>query len=109
MLYAVGQGALAVECRENDMAIMRLLEPLHDRATTARIVAERSFLCTLGGGCTAPVAVHSTLRDQTLTLVGAVWSLDGVETLRQVSSCRLYENPNAEDWEPPRYEFNFLT
>uniref|UniRef100_A0A1B6D9V3 hydroxymethylbilane synthase n=2 Tax=Clastoptera arizonana TaxID=38151 RepID=A0A1B6D9V3_9HEMI len=102
MLYAVGQGALAVECRENDLAMMRLLQPLHDRATTARIVAERSFLCTLGGGCSAPVAVHSTLRDHTLTLQGAVWSLDGVETLRQASSCRLRENLNNEDYEPPR-------
>lgn len=34
---------------------------------------------------------------QTLTLAGAVWSLDGLQTLRQASSCRLHEN-----WEPPR-------
>lgn len=102
MLYAVGQGALAVECRENDLETISLLEPLHDRLTTARIVAERSFLCTLGGGCSAPVAVHSDIRDRTLTLTGAVWSLEGLQTLRQASSCRLHENLHDENWEPPR-------
>lgn len=48
MLYAVGQGALAVECRENDLERISLLGPLHD---PARTVDERSFLCKLGGGC----------------------------------------------------------
>ncbi|KAG8317084.1 hypothetical protein J6590_032767 [Homalodisca vitripennis] len=102
MLYAVGQGALAVECRENDLATMALLEPLHHRATTARVVAERSFLCTLGGGCSAPVAVQSTLRERTLALTGAVWSLDGSQTLRQASTCRLRSDPVNDDYEPPR-------
>lgn len=102
MLYAVGQGALAVECRENDLSIMALLEPLHHRLTTARVVAERSFLCTLGGGCSAPVAVTSSVRDCTLSLTGAVWSLDGSETLRQAATVRLRSNPSDDEYEPPR-------
>lgn len=48
MLYAVGQGALAVECRENNVEILALLQPLHDPDTLLRVVAERSFLRTLG-------------------------------------------------------------
>lgn len=48
MLYAVGQGALAIECRENDRSIIDLLQPLHDPETVLRVVAERSFLRTLG-------------------------------------------------------------
>lgn len=103
MLYAVGQGALAVECRENDLLTMSLLEPLHHHVTTARVVAERSFLCTLGGGCSAPVAVTSYVRDRTLALTGAVWSLDGTETLRQAATARLHSNPSNDDYEPPRY------
>jgi len=102
MLYAVGQGALAVECRENDESTMSLLRPLHHHATTARVVAERSFLSTLGGGCSAPVAVESRLDGTTLALTGAVWSLDGAETLRQTSDSRLHCDPDNEEYEPPR-------
>lgn len=48
MMYAVGQGALAVECRENNIEILNLLQPLHDPDTLLKVVAERSFLKTLG-------------------------------------------------------------
>lgn len=80
-MYAVGQGALAVECRENDNRILPLLEPLHDRETVLRCLAERSFLRTLGGGCSAPVAVYSELKENVLSLKGGVWSLDGKEVI----------------------------
>ncbi|KAJ8929224.1 hypothetical protein NQ314_018103 [Rhamnusium bicolor] len=50
ILYAVGQGALAVECRANDENTIKLLEPLYDLQTALRVTAERSFLKTLGGG-----------------------------------------------------------
>ncbi|KAG8224277.1 hypothetical protein J437_LFUL005083 [Ladona fulva] len=62
MLYAVGQGALAVECREGDRVTLTLLEPLHDRDTALCVLAERSFMRTLGGGCTAAMAVCSELK-----------------------------------------------
>jgi len=101
MLYAVGQGALAIECREDDFATLRLLEPLCHGATTFRVLAERSFLRTLGGGCSAPVAVQSELIGQTLSLTGAVWSLDGKKMLKHSSSCRL-QYREEEDGEPPR-------
>ena len=103
MLYAVGQGALAIECREDDFTTLRLLEPLFHGTTTFRVLAERSFLRTLGGGCSAPVAVHSELNGQTLSLTGAVWSLDGKKILKDALSCRLqYRGEDEEDGEPPR-------
>ncbi|KAK9890551.1 hypothetical protein WA026_010627 [Henosepilachna vigintioctopunctata] len=82
LMYAVGQGALAVECRENDNEIIDLLSPLYESATALQVLAERSFLKTLGGGCSAPVAVTSDLLSKTedtshLSLKGGVWSLDG--------------------------------
>lgn len=70
MLYAVGQGALAVECRDNDQYILGLLAPLHHQATVLRIIAERAFLNTLGGGCSAPVAVCSTAGESGLKMTG---------------------------------------
>ena len=99
-LYAVGQGALGVECRESDMRILALLEPLYDVETTLRCVCERSFLKTLGGGCSAPVAVASSLVDKNLEITGAVWSLDGQTLVTDTLKCELYL-PD-DDGEPPK-------
>lgn len=94
IMYAVGQGALAVECRQEDVETIELLRPLYDIKTALHIIAERSFLKTLGGGCSAPVAVSSTLTEitdkgHTLSLTGAVWSLDGREELLESDSTRI--------------------
>ncbi|XP_067007411.1 porphobilinogen deaminase [Anabrus simplex] len=103
MLYAVGQGALAVECGERDLPILQLLERLHHGPTALKVLAERSFLRTLGGGCSAPVAVHSVLRGNELTLTGAVWSLDGSQTLEETQSCKLkYCSEDDDDGLRPR-------
>ncbi|KAF6214406.1 hypothetical protein GE061_009148 [Apolygus lucorum] len=86
MLYAVGQGALAVECRTADCSIF---SPLSHFETLLRTVAERSLLCTLGGGCSAPVAVTSRLEGEILHLTAACWSLDGSVTEQLSSKCSL--------------------
>lgn len=62
ILYAVGQGALAVECRSTDIRILSMLQKLACLETQCKILTERSFLKTLGGGCSAPVAVHTNLE-----------------------------------------------
>ena len=79
--YAVGQGALGIECREDDMATRQLLAPFSHVDTLIRCIAERSFLKTLEGGCSAPVAVDSRYKDGVLNLTGGVWSLDGIESV----------------------------
>lgn len=55
MLPAPGQGALAGECRADDVATIQLLQRLDDSDTRAAVTAERSLLATLEAGCTAPV------------------------------------------------------
>ncbi|CAH0557805.1 unnamed protein product [Brassicogethes aeneus] len=96
ILYAVGQGALAVECRENDENTIKLLAPLYDLHTALRVISERSFMKTLGGGCSAPVAISSELinvagsSEYKLNLKGAVWSLDGTEEVVEEGSCGLF-------------------
>ncbi|XP_032524371.2 porphobilinogen deaminase [Danaus plexippus] len=81
MMYAVGQGALAVECRSDNAEILTLLSPFNHVETYCRVLAERSFLKTLGGGCSAPVGVSTKLKaldsDWKLSITGGVWSLDG--------------------------------
>ncbi|XP_054651049.1 porphobilinogen deaminase-like isoform X2 [Dunckerocampus dactyliophorus] len=81
-MYAVGQGALAVEIRASDTDILEMLSVLNDSDTVLRCIAERAFLRHLEGGCSVPVAVHTEVNDSQLYLTGAVYSLDGLESLK---------------------------
>ena len=55
-LPAVGQGALGIECRRDDAAVLALLQPLDDPATHRAVRAERAALAELEGGCIIPMA-----------------------------------------------------
>lgn len=102
-MYAVGQGALAVETRCNDKRTNELLIPLNDPDTFIVCSAERAFLHTLEGGCSVPVGVHSSLDPTSRKLVveGAVFSLDGSEKVADVESTTLpegYPNLPIQEW-----------
>ena len=80
---AVGQGALAIECRRADEALAAKLDDiLGDRATTLAVTAERAYLRTLRGGCQAPVGAHGTLDGGDLHLAGVIAALDGSHVVR---------------------------
>ena len=72
MLPAVGQGALAIEVREDDQAVIRRAEPLNDPATERAVRAERGLLAALGGGCAVPIAAYGELTNGRLGLTGVV-------------------------------------
>src|SRR2546423_112839 len=59
MLPAPGQGALAVECRADNSAVVELLAQLDDATTRAAVTAERAVLSMLRAGCTAPVGAYA--------------------------------------------------
>ncbi|KAM9298899.1 porphobilinogen deaminase [Gastrophryne carolinensis] len=94
-LYAVGQGALAVEVRAKDQHILDMVSTLQDTETVLRCIAERSFMRQLEGGCSVPVAVSTFLKDSELYLTGAVFSLDGLECLKETMQSRVVF-PNKE-------------
>jgi hydroxymethylbilane synthase len=81
-LPAVGQGALAVQCRADDLATRALLAPLDDAPTRAAVEAERALLAALGGGCRIPIAAHATVEGATLRLRGLLASPDGRTLIR---------------------------
>jgi hydroxymethylbilane synthase len=81
-LPAVGQGALAVQCRAADAATRALLAPLDDTATHAAVRAERALLAALGGGCKVPIAAHAELVGGELELHGVVAAPDGSQLIR---------------------------
>jgi hydroxymethylbilane synthase len=62
MLPAPGQGALAVECREDDVELAALLDVVTDEASVAAVTAERSLLEALEAGCSAPIGAYAALR-----------------------------------------------
>jgi hydroxymethylbilane synthase len=76
-LHAVGQGALGIECREDDAEVLEVLKALQHSATAARCLAERSFLRSLEGGCQVPIGVNTVIEGDNLTLTGMVATLDG--------------------------------
>ncbi|CDS11171.1 hypothetical protein LRAMOSA03434 [Lichtheimia ramosa] len=77
MLHAVSQGALGVECRENDTRVLNLLKTLDHTETRIICLCERAMMRELEGGCHVPIGVQSKLEGNTLKLNGMVASLDG--------------------------------
>jgi len=77
MLPAVGQGALGIECRADDSTTRQLLSPLDDAATHACVLAERSLLFALRGGCLAPVGALGRIENDRLLLDAVVLAGDG--------------------------------
>ncbi|XP_067422854.1 porphobilinogen deaminase isoform X2 [Emydura macquarii macquarii] len=96
-LYAVGQGALAVEVRARDQEILDMVSALHDEETVLCCIAERAFMRHLEGGCSVPVAVSSMLKDSQLYLTGAVYSLDGSDSLKETMQTGITYTQQNED------------
>lgn len=76
MLSAPGQGALGIQCRDEEHSL-KLLAPAHDAQAAATTTAERAFLAALGGGCSTPVAAKAVVQGERILLAGRVTTLDG--------------------------------
>jgi hydroxymethylbilane synthase len=89
-LYAVGQGALAIECRTHDDKIHDLLRPLTHFKTVYEVLAERSLLLSLEGGCSVPIGVSCQWTSfSDLSMLAAVFSVDGQTKIHCKSSVKL--------------------
>jgi hydroxymethylbilane synthase len=81
-LPAVGQGALALQCRADDAHTRERLEPLDHAATRLTVEAERAFLARLEGGCTVPLAAHAVLEGDALRLRALIGEASGSRIVR---------------------------
>lgn len=81
-LPAVGQGALAVETREDDSRTRSLVSQLTHAATLCAVTAERAFLARLGGGCLAPATAFARTVDGKIVIEAVVGDVDGRRMLR---------------------------
>lgn len=95
-LPAVGQGALAIECRSDDADILDKLAPLNDHVTRLCVLAERAMNHALNGGCQVPIAGFATLDKDVLTLEGRVGTPDGLTLLKALQSVSLSDNPESQ-------------
>ena len=86
MLSAVGQGAIGIECRQNDTKIIEILAKLNDEITWNCITAERSMNRALGGSCHTPIAGYAEIDNDKLQLTGLVAMTDGSKIIRAKSS-----------------------
>ena len=77
MLPAVGQGALAIECRADRADLLAWIKPLHDASTAACVGAERALSRALAGSCNVPLAGYAQINGSRLTLRGYVGAPDG--------------------------------
>ena len=82
MIPAVAQGVIGIEIRENDSEIETLLAQVNDADTNDCVLAERSFLQTLEGGCQVPIGGFATLKGDEINLSGYTGSLNGEFALR---------------------------
>ena len=88
MCPAAGQGALAIETREDGGAGHEIARKLDDAATHAAVTAERSLLATLEGGCQVPIGAHARVDGDVLHLMAVVATPDGARVMRDRASGR---------------------
>jgi len=76
-LPAGGQGAVGIECRNDDLETLKLLDCLHHTQTAARVTAERAVNARLEGGCQVPIASFAELEGDSLNFRALVGAVDG--------------------------------
>ena len=84
-LPAVGQGALAIECRTDNFKVRQMLDFLNDTGTKQATDAERAFLGLLEGGCQVPIGVHAEVNEGRIAMEAVIASLDGSTVLRDTA------------------------
>jgi len=83
ILPAVGQGALGIEIHENNKVVEEIIKSLHHDETYKAVIAERSLLRALEGGCQVPIGAFAEVKSSGLYLEAVVGSLDGSITYRK--------------------------
>jgi len=87
----VGQGAIALEARMDDLDTLLMLDGINDEVAFACVDAERAFLRELGVGCSIPAGAHATLGDGAYSLSGVMIGVDGTKSVRAS-----IEGPNTQ-------------
>ena len=90
-LPAVGQGAIGIECRQQDPAVEALIATLNHRDSQIQVAAERAFNRRLEGGCQVPIAGFAEFSENLLFMRGLVGTPDGKTMLRASISGKIQD------------------
>jgi len=91
MLPAVGQGALGLEIRADNIKIKEILAKINHMPTYTEVTSERSFLRHLGGGCRLPIAALGKMEGDKLSLEGLVAAPQGSSIIRDKVQGAVFE------------------
>ncbi len=92
MIPAPAQGAVVVHTMKNDAFCTAAVAKLNHKNTEICTKIERTFLRTLEGGCTAPIGALATIKDDTITFKGVLFSLDGTQKFEVSETSLLSES-----------------
>ena len=88
IIPSAGQGTIALQCRESDGEIIKILKKINHELTYKCVIAERDVLKTLNGDCETPIGAFANIKNNELNLETELFSLDGKE--------RFYESLSTE-------------
>ncbi len=89
IIPSVGQGIVALQCRENDKNLIKLLDKVNDQSTHNCVLAERNFLKILEGDCETAVGAIAKIDEDNINLEAELFSLDGRERFYHKASKEL--------------------
>jgi hydroxymethylbilane synthase len=78
---APGQGAIAIVCRRNHIALIDMLRQIEDRHSRRAVLAERALITKVEGGCRFPLGAVAITNDGKITLYASVFSADGKQSI----------------------------
>ena len=94
-MHAASQGALGVQCRQDDLTVIQMLNKLNHEETVLQCVAERTFLAKLEGGCSAPVGIITKVTDDLISMQGVVLDLEGTQRIDDQFEISMKKDPDC--------------
>lgn len=87
-LPAIGQGALAIECREDDAELLAELAKVNHETTMLAVNAERKFLKDMNGSCQVPIAGYATVTEGEITFTGLISSPEADQVYKETATSK---------------------
>ena len=89
IIPSAGQGIIALQCRNNDIEIISVLDEINDKETSSMAHAERNVLKVLEGDCETAIGTHAIIEEDKITLQAELFSLDGKQRFFEKKSSKI--------------------
>ena len=89
IIPSAGQGIIALQCRDDDIEIVSVLDAINDKETSLRAHAERNVLKVLEGDCETAIGVHAIIEEDQIILQAELFSLDGKRRFFEKKSSKI--------------------